>query len=109
MISEWKTWGQIEEEGLPECEFDDIYYDALIQELVQHHWIICGDTHQMMCIPVFIDGYLMLSMRKWAEIMSEAYACMYPCKQGDMLPSMAFYMATTCPIKENLPWEPEDL
>lgn len=103
MILDWKTWRQVMRERRPECKFDENHYNILIKELVNEHLVICGDTHQAMAIPVFEDGYLMLSMRRWAEVMSEAYTCAHSCKQGDTLPPMTFYMASTCPIEENLP------
>ncbi len=105
MTITWKTWGEVVHNGWNECDFDESHHEALIKELVFEKLVICGDTHQIMAIPMFEDGYLMLSMRRWAEIMAEAYACLHGCKQGDMLPPMAFYMSSTCPIEENWPWE----
>lgn len=84
-----------------ECDFDEWHEDALTQELVKHKYIICGDTHQHLCIPVFSDGYLLLSMRRWAEVMDNAYTHINPTKYPDPW----FYMAATCAVKENLPDE----
>jgi hypothetical protein len=48
-----------------EADYDENYEDALIKELVDNQYIICGDTHQYKCIPVFdYDKYVILSMRK---------------------------------------------
>ena len=77
-----------------ECDFDNWHEDILIQEIVKNNYIICGDTHQNLAIPVFNDGYLMLSMRRWAEVMSQAYGNQHN-----------FYMAAVCDIQEELPNE----
>ena len=82
-----------------EAEFDIFHEDALIQELVYNRYIICGDTHQNRCIPVFNDGYVLLSMRKWQEIMEIAYKICNPYETE--VPN--FYMATCCNVDENLP------
>ena len=101
-----KDWTYADDEhlrGYKECEFDEFHQDALIKELVKNKYIICGDTHQcpeFKCVPIFNDGYLILSMRKWAEVMSEAYFQMNPAKH----PEPWFYMASTCTIEENTPW-----
>ena len=60
-----------------EAPFDDAHKDAIIKELVENGYIICGDTHQAenhSCIPVFEDGYIFLSMRAWGALMAEAKA-----------------------------------
>ena len=55
-----------------EVDFDEEYKDALIRELVNNGYVICGDTHQYKCIPVFEGNvYIELSMRKWGELMAE--------------------------------------
>lgn len=82
-----------------EAPFDDLHKDVLIQELVKNKYIICGDTHQNLCIPVFNDGYLLLSMRKWSELMDDAFMYMDPLHHREHW----FYMVNTCDIKENLP------
>lgn len=82
-----------------ECDFDELHRDVIVQELVKHRYIICGDTHQHCAIPVFEDGYLLVSMRVWASIMEDAYFQMNP----TAYPEPWFYMATTCTVKENLP------
>ena len=86
------------------CEMLNIYFnehyieieDALIKELVDNKYVICGDTHQELAIPVFEDGYVMLSMRKWAEIMEKAWLMSH-----DEAPR--FYLASLCKEKEVLP------
>ena len=82
-----------------ECEWDEAHHDALIQELVYNQYIICGDTHQHIRIPVFEDGYLLVSMRFWDSIMSEAYEEF----SGEEPSRGYFYMACSCPTEENLP------
>lgn len=82
-----------------EAEFDELHEDALIQELVKNKYIICGDTHQNYAIPVFNDGYIMLSMRRWSEIMEDAYVYM----DRDNHRDHDFYMACVCDIEEKLP------
>lgn len=87
--------------GMEECPFDKSHYKGLIKELVKKKYIICGDTHQSSdynCIPVFEDGYLLLSMRRWAEIMRKAYMRRHPFHS---VPN--FYMVCVCSIKEELP------
>ena len=99
-----KGWTYADDEylkGYKECEFDEFHKDALIKELIKNDYIICGDTHQcpyFRCVPVFNDGYLVLSMRVWAEIMKEAYKTS---KKTNIIPN--FYMATLCDIDENIP------
>ena len=68
--------------------------NELIQEIVKNNYIICGDTHQNFAIPIFNDGFLMLSMRRWAEVMNQAYGNQHN-----------FYMAAVCDIQEKLPNE----
>lgn len=87
-----------------EAPFDEFHQDVLIQEIVKNNYIICGDTHQNFAIPIFNDGFLMLSMRKWAEIMDEAAMLMNPVTyvKGNYI-STSFYMACIGAVKENLP------
>ena len=99
-FNRWISASEIDEYG--ECAFDEFHEDLLIKELVNHKYIICGDTHQSeqhRCVPLFNDGYLFLSMRKWAEIMGKAYLYMNPLHYGIYL----FYMKATCELEENLP------
>lgn len=77
-----------------EAPFDEFHQDILIQEIVKNNYIICGDTHQNFAIPIFNDGFLILSMRRWAEVMNQAYGNQHN-----------FYMATVCDIQEKLPNE----
>lgn len=77
-----------------EAPFDEFHQDVLIQEIVKNNYIICGDTHQNFAIPIFNDGFLMLSMRRWAEVMNQAYGNQHN-----------FYMAAVCDIQEKLPNE----
>lgn len=99
MILKWINYEKIEQQNIPECPFNEKHYRDLINELAEKEYIICGDTHQALCIPVFEDGYLMLSMRRWAEIMEEVFKNEHPF--SPQTPN--FYMASTCSIKENLP------
>lgn len=57
-------------------DFNDFYEDALIKEIIENEYVICGDTHQYYAIPMFENGYLVLSMRRWAEVMEKAWALM---------------------------------
>ena len=84
-----------------EAEFDDLHRDAIIQELVRNKYLIAGDTHQYCAIPMFKDGYILVSMRTWKELMTEAYWLMSTFrKRGD---SPNFYMASVCDIEEVVP------
>lgn len=113
-IKYWQTLEQIEEGWIVpidnynssfrqyherEADFDELHRDALIQELIKNKYVICGDTHQDLAIPVFNDGYTMLSMRKWKEIMEEAYEICNP----DLNEMPNFYMSCLCSVEENLP------
>lgn len=82
-----------------EVDFDEMHRDTLVQELIKNKYIICGDSHQYLAIPVFEDGYLILSMRKWKEIMEEAYKICNP----DLNEMPNFYMMCLCNIEESLP------
>lgn len=72
--------------------------DALIKEIVENGYIICGDTHQELAIPVFENGCLILSMRKWNEIMKKAWSLQY---KHIEVPN--FYMKAVCELDEVLP------
>ena len=99
-FNRWISADEIDE--YRECAFDEFHQDALIKELVNHRYVICGDTHQcpdFKCVPVFNDGYLMLSMRRWSEIMEDAYVYM----DRDNHRDHNFYMACVCDIEEKLP------
>ncbi len=89
---------------IKEAPLDEEHNDVLTQELVRNKYIICGDTHQDSAIPVFDDGYLLLSMRKWAEIMDDAAMLINPVAyfKGNYS-STSFYMACVGAVKENLP------
>lgn len=77
------------------------YREAIIRELIANDYVICGDTHQNICLPVFEDNYyVMLSMRTWSEIMAEAQNIKEKTKKYTY---MDFYMACSCPLKEKLP------
>lgn len=117
-IKYWQTLEQIEEgwtvpidnhnSGFrqyheKEVEFDELHRDTLIQELIKSKYVICGDTHQYLAIPVFNDGYAILSMRKWKEIMEEAYEICNP----DLNEMPNFYMSCLCSVEENLPLKTE--
>ena len=87
---------------IPEANFDEVHESSLIQELQKKGLIICGDEHQskdFYFIPLFDDGYILLSMRRWGEIMAIAVNQ----KLGkDIYTYMDFYMRSTCPLTENI-------
>lgn len=84
-----------------EAEYDDNYEDAIIKELIDNEYIICGDTHQYKCIPIFDDDtYVMLSMRKWGEVMAKA---MNLIEGSDKYQYIDFYLASLCKKEERLP------
>lgn len=85
---------------IKEIDFNDFVEDILIKELVDNGYIISGDTHQYYAIPVFEDGYLMLSMRKWGEIMTKAYELTKG--QTSYIPN--FYLKSLNDIEEVLPY-----
>lgn len=90
--------------GYRECVPDDYHFDALIKEIIENDYVICGDTHQCsdyIGIPVFTDGYLLLSMRKWDEIMAQAWKMTHP--DDEKIPN--FYLASLCDVEERLPWK----
>jgi len=84
-----------------EAEYDQAHKDAIISELIKNDYLICGDTHQSVdrdCIPLFSDGYILLSMRAWAELMAEA---MNIRNNKNKFTYMDFYMACICKYKEH--------
>lgn len=84
-----------------EVDYNDFYEDAIIKELVDNKYIICGDTYQYMCLPVFEnDTYVMLSMRKWGEVMAKA---MNLIEGSDKYQYIDFYLASLCKKEEKLP------
>lgn len=84
-----------------EADYDENYEDAIIKELVDNQYIICGDTHQYMCLPVFEnDEYVMLSMRKWGEVMAKA---MNLIEGLDKYTYKDFYLISLCKREEKLP------
>ena len=91
-----------------ECTIDQPHIDALVQELVNNKYVICGDTHQHKAIPVFNDGYLLMSMRSWAEVMASSVYYSFPnAARRKYWNYTNFYMACNCPGKERLPKENE--
>ena len=93
-----------EHEGLRkyanEIELNEFYEDAIIKDMVENKYIICGDTHQNYAIPVFENGYCILSMRRWGELMSDVYRL-----RGYII-SPNFYLYALCAdkIEEKLPY-----
>ena len=87
---------------ITECTIDELHIDALMQELVKNNYVICGDTHQRLAIPVFEDGYFFVSMRCWSQIMASAFHFF---KRENERPYSEhdFYMATKCRLKERYP------
>lgn len=100
----WVTLEQLEQMNIPECQFDGRHEDILMQEIVANRYIICGDTHQHLAIPVFDDGYALLSMRTWADLMDGAAMEIdgYTYVRGNYS-KHSFYMASGSKIKERLP------
>lgn len=85
-----------------EAKYDEDIEDALIKELIEKEYIICGDTHQYYCLPVFENNrYLELSMRKWGEIMTEVW------KLRGFTTRPNFYLKALCSEEEKLPYEIE--
>lgn len=88
-------------EQYQKAEYNENYEDAIIKELVDNQYIICGDTHQYICIPVFEKNeYIMLSMRKWGEIMAKA---MNLIEGLDKYTYKDFYLISLCKKEEKLP------
>ena len=84
-----------------EAHYDENYEDAIIKELVDNLYTICGDTHQYRYIPVFDDNtYVLLSMRKWGEIMAKARNLI---EGRDKYDYRDFYLVSLCKQQENLP------
>ena len=81
--------------------YNDFYEDAIIKELVDNQYIICGDTYQYMCLPVFEnDIYVTISMRKWGEVMAKA---MNLIEGSDKYTYKDFYLTSLCKKEEKLP------
>src|SRR5574344_1735018 len=100
-VIKWINYKYIKDNKIKEADFDIKHQNALIKELVKNKYIICGDSHQFEefnCIPLFKDGYIELSMRKWSEIMEIAYLCINPIISAQKNPN--FYMTTLCNIEE---------
>ena len=116
-VIKWVSWEEIEKNpyqvkgffnnitnGYWEIEdFTEEYEEAIIRALIYNNLLICGDTHQVKCIPVFEnDGYIMLSMRKWGELMAAAEEI----RDSDNFHTyFEYYMACTCLKEERLPHE----
>lgn len=96
----WKSVPR--KEPYPEADFDELHRDVIIQELIKNKYLIAGDTHQQFAIPMFEDGYILVSMRVWKELMTEAYYLMSPFR-SDKRNAPNFYMASTCEIEEAVP------
>ena len=103
-VIKWITWKDIEENIYYEIDdFTEDYEKAIIKEIINNNFLICGDTHQEKCIPVFRNNeYVLLSMRRWGELMAEIERLRYPNKHYTYL---EYYMACTCPEVERLPYE----
>ena len=94
-----------------EAEYDQEHRDAIIKDLIENDYVICGDTHQSTdcdCIPVFDDGYIVLSMRAWAELMSEAMNIRYH-NSNFTSNYMDFYMASICRYTEHYHGDDQDV
>lgn len=87
-----------------EADFSQDYEDAIIKEIVDNDYIICGDTHQYLCLPVFEDNsYIELSMRRWAELMAQAFNLANNWENCDKYTD--FYIASASIYHETLPGE----
>ena len=87
-------------EELPDSKVLDAI-DILVKEIADKGYVICGDTHQLLAIPIFDDNkYLMLSQRRWGEVMADAANLHEHSKDYKYLD---FYLAHYCNLKENLP------
>lgn len=103
-IIKWIDLYTLEKECIKECNFDTQHRNILIQELINNKYIICGDTHQNLAIPVFNDGSLIISMRTWSEIMKDAYMKIDPYSYiENNVNDNTFYMASSCNVKEKIP------
>lgn len=74
-IVKWISYSDDIDKLYKEAPYDDEHRNAVIDALVEMEEPIYGDMHQSYnCngIPVFKDGYLMVSMRTWGELMAEA-------------------------------------
>lgn len=74
-IKEWVAYSDDIDKKYKEAPFDDAHKEAVINALIKNDEIIYGDMHQSYNykgIPVFKDGYLMVSMRTWGGLMAEA-------------------------------------
>ena len=88
-------------EQYKEADYNEYCEDAIIKELVNNQYIICGDTHQCICIPIFEDNkYIVLSMRKWGEVMAKA---MNLIEGSDKYDYKDFYLVSLCKHQEKLP------
>ena len=88
---------------LPDKDFT-MAIDVLVKELADKEYIICGDTHQALCIPVFDDNkYLILSQRRWGEIMADAANISK--RYNKHFSYLDFYLAGYCELQEVLPNE----
>lgn len=74
-IIKWVAYTDDIDKLYPEAAFDDEHYNAVIDALMAMDKPIYGDMHQSYNyngIPVFEDGYYMVSMRTWGGIMADA-------------------------------------
>lgn len=82
-------------------DFNDVYEDVIIKDLIENNYIMCGDTYQYRYIPVFNNRYfLLISMRRWGEIMAKA---MNIKENTDKYRYTDFYLAAMCNIEEVTP------
>ena len=104
-FTNWITYDELLNNKLSYQELSDTFYEgainAIVRELLDDDFVICGDTHQVWAVPVFgYNNYLMLSQRKWAEIMSDIMNLREHTKKYSYLD---FYLASNCPIEEKIP------
>ena len=83
-------------------EPDEYYEDAIIRELIDNNYIICGDTHQELCIPIFENNeYIELPMRKWGEIMAQVENLRT--RKYNYYTYEDFYLTSLCGQQQRLP------
>ena len=75
--------------------------DCIMTELLEKGYIICGDTHQKVAIPVLSgNNFVLLSQHEWAKIMADVMNF----KEGNnKYTYLDFFSSKHCPIDEKLP------
>ena len=85
-----------------EVELNEDIEDVIIKDIIENDYIICGDTYQSSCIPIFDNSYYIeISMRKWGEIMAQARNLKD--NPEPLYTYRDFYLNSLCSMKEKLP------